>query len=78
MALIKSFEPMGATANARVHRTEAECRWVVFESGGKRYLQLNTYGSDAREIPGKVSQTIQLDEASGRSLRRLIDRAFPA
>ena len=40
-------------------------------------LQLETYGSDDRAIPGKVSQVIQLDEAGARELKRIIERAFP-
>jgi hypothetical protein len=41
------------------------------------YLQLDTYGSQQRVIPGKVSQTIQLDVQSARELKRLLERTFP-
>jgi hypothetical protein len=76
MALITSFEPIGAAGSGRVHG-EVECGWAVFESCGRRYLQLDTYGSRTRAIPGKVSQTIQVDEEGARKLKRLIAQAFP-
>ena len=38
----------------------------MFERDGKSYLQLDTYGSADRKIPGKVSQSIQfLDSDCG-------------
>jgi hypothetical protein len=56
-----------------------ECAYSVFTgSDGKRYLQLETFGSKERKIPGKTSQAIQINEASARELKRLIDRTFPS
>lgn len=77
MALITKFEPMGASASGRVHGP-VECGWAMFESGGTRYLQLDTYGSRTRAMPGKVSQSIQLDETGARELVRLLTQAFPS
>ena len=76
MALIQSFAPAGAGNRGRVHGG-VECGYTACESGGNRYLQLDTYGSDERAIPGKVSQSIQLDEAAARELKRLIQQNFP-
>jgi hypothetical protein len=47
-------------------------------SDGKRYLQLDTFGTDERAFPGKVSQSIQLDENVARLLKELIEITFPA
>ena len=77
MALIKSFKPIGADSRGQVHRTEVDCGWAFFTIAGRTYLQLDTYGSQARAIPGKVSQTLQLDEDAARELKRLIIQAFP-
>ena len=44
---------------------------------GKRYLHLNTFGSSTRKIPGKVSQTLQLDEQGARELAEILEDAFP-
>jgi hypothetical protein len=76
VALIKSFTPAGLENPGRVHR-EVDCGYAIFESAGRRYLQLDTYGSAERVIPGKVSQTIQIDESGAKELRKLLQRAFP-
>lgn len=41
---------------------------VAYELDGRKLLQINTSGSASRQIPGKVSQSIQLDERSARQL----------
>lgn len=46
---------------SNVHKP-VEATYSVFIENGKRYLQLDTYGSVDREIPNKVSQSLQLDE----------------
>jgi hypothetical protein len=76
MVLITSFVPAGAGNRGRVHGA-VECGYSAFESGGKQYLQLDTYGSNERAIPGKVSQTIQLDESAALRLKGLIEQTFP-
>ena len=76
MALIRSFVPTGASNIGRIHG-EVECGYAIFEAAGGRYLQLDTYGSSDRALPGKVSQTLQVDESSARELNRLLMLAFP-
>jgi hypothetical protein len=62
----------------RVHvHGEVECGYTTFERDGSRYLQLDTYGSEEREIPGKISQSIQLNAESAAQLKALIERTFP-
>ena len=75
MALITEFTELQKERN-RVHGP-VECGWTVLERNGTRYLQLDTYGSRDRQIPGKTSQSIQLDAASAAELKRLIARVFP-
>lgn len=53
------------------------CGYNAVDVQGARVLQLETYGSMDREIPGKVSQVIQLDEAGARKLKAIIESAFP-
>ena len=76
MARVSSFEEITAPRN-QVHRTEVRCGYTTIESEGKRYLQLETYGSDERQIPGKVSQTLQIDAGAAAELLRLIGKTFP-
>lgn len=75
MARIYEFEerPIGGT---RIH-DPVVCGYRWFDVDGQRILQLETYGSDDRKMPGKVSQSLQLDEGAARELKRLIERAFP-
>ena len=72
------FQADGCECTTRIHRSEVECGWAMFTSGGRSYLQLDTYGSSSRVNPGKVSQTIQLDEEGARELKRLLSQAFPS
>jgi hypothetical protein len=44
---------------------------------GSTVLQLDTYGSKSREHPGKVSQSLQIDRDAARSLKALLEEAFP-
>jgi hypothetical protein len=75
MALIREFTEVQKGSN-RVHDV-VDCGWTVFERDGAVYVQLDTYGTDHRQIPGKVSQSLQLDEASARALMRILRHAFP-
>jgi len=75
MALIARFKPLNKASGT--FRSEVECGWAITERGGRRLLHLETYGSSSRQIPGKISQSLQLDETAARKLRDLIDQAFP-
>ncbi len=75
MALIREFEEVKRERHA-VHGP-VDCGYTSFEVSGERYLQLDTYGSSDRAIPGKTSQSIQLDERSAARLKELIERVFP-
>lgn len=46
----------------------------IYEIDGKPVLQIDTYGSPDRKIPGKVSQSIQFEEAGIAALKKLLDR----
>lgn len=59
-----------------LHPTQVTCKYLVAECDGARILQLNTYGSSEREIPDKLSQTLQFDEQSARQLWALLSSEF--
>jgi hypothetical protein len=46
----------------------------VFEVDGKKYFQIDTYGSSERLIPDKVSQSIQFDKAMAKTIIDIIQR----
>ena len=55
---------------------EVDCTYLIFEEQGETYLQLDTHGSSGRSIPGKVSQSLQLNEVGAQALRQLLRQAF--
>ncbi len=63
MALIARFEQRPLNPQ-RVHG-DVLCGYNAAQIGQRRILQLETYGSPDRKVPGKISQSIQLDETSG-------------
>ena len=75
VALIEKFE-LRPIEPHRVHGGVI-CGYASSRVGGHLILQLETYGSTERKIPGKVSQSIQLDEAAAAELKAIIDRTFP-
>ncbi|WP_426043589.1 hypothetical protein [Caulobacter sp. DWR3-1-2] len=76
MALITSFQRK-PQASGQLQRTDVVGHYKVFSHDGqKRVLQIDTLGSQQREIPGKVSQTIQLSEDSARELWLILGKEF--
>jgi hypothetical protein len=54
-----------------------ECGYLTIETPAGPVLQLTTFGSSSRAIPGKASQTMQFDRKAALELREIIDRSFP-
>jgi hypothetical protein len=49
---------------------------ICFERDGRKLLQINTSGRKSREMPGKISQSIQLDEKSAAQLFQMLKEHF--
>ena len=60
------------------YRTEIECGWNVVNSDGRTLLRLETYGSAGRQIQGKRSQSMELDEHAAAELMKILSEAFPS
>ena len=76
MALISSFEAV-QKARPRAHMP-VKCGYCSFIGpGDQRLLLLETYGSEDREFPDKVSQSIQLDKDGAKALMEIIRQEFP-
>ena len=58
-----------------VHDT-VKATYTIFEKDGKKYFQIDTYGRPNRDIPDKISQTIQLDRKSAINLIELLANVF--
>lgn len=74
MALIEGFE-RGDLQRMQLHDA-VDARYYVNEIDGRKLLQISTFGRPTRDLPGKVSQTIQLDQASGRELFDILKSTF--
>jgi hypothetical protein len=75
MAFVKRVVPDEREIRS-LHPTEVECSYMVAERDGKLFLQLNSYGSDHRQIPDKLSQTLQFDEESAKELWDVLGSTF--
>lgn len=60
------------------HKEVAATYAIVCGEGGERCLQIDTYGSADREMPGKKSQSIRLTPEAVAQLCDLIDARFPS
>lgn len=47
-----------------------------FDSNGAHYVQIDTYGRSDREIPGKISQSLQLDKETASYVIDLLRKEF--
>ena len=74
MALVTKFEKLDGE-RTQLHE-EVDAKYVVFERDSKGFVQINTYGRPGREIPGKVSQSIQLDRQGAEALVAILRKAF--
>ena len=74
MALVRTLEK-GSNERTKIHR-EVECTYTVFTDGGRKVLQIDTYGTPERRVAGTVSQILQFDRESALALKAIIERAF--
>jgi hypothetical protein len=74
MALIKSFEHKSMDRNS-IH-DGIDATYTIFQRDGRKFIQVDSYGRAEREIPGKKSQTFQLDEKSARELFDILRDCF--
>jgi hypothetical protein len=57
--------------------TDVECTYsIVTDDQGRRCLQIDTYGSTTRKIPGKKSQSIRFAPDAIEQLKTLLQQHF--
>lgn len=71
---IHLFTKLEKTRNS-VHKP-VEATYTVFQEKEKTSFQIDTYGTPGRAMPGKVSQSIQVDEVMARHLLDLLKKEF--
>jgi len=69
MAIIRKFDELELKMNAR--HTETRGGFSVQGQDGEKFIQINTFGSDEREISGKVSQMLRLNKEAIEQLTEL-------
>ena len=74
MALVRSFEEKAMERNS-LH-DEIGATYTVFEWDGRVLVQIDTYGRKSRDMPGKKSQSIQLDRHGASELLKILKQAF--
>ncbi len=56
--------------------TKVNTTYTVFEEDGQKYFQVDTYGKSGREMPGKISQSIQFNKESAQFFVDLLKDEF--
>jgi hypothetical protein len=75
MAIVRRLEPLALERDAP-HR-EVDCTYsIIHDDKGRSYLQLDTYGSSARQFPGKKSQSIRFAPEAIEQLKSLLADRF--
>ncbi len=75
MAIVRELKPRVREKDAQ--HTDTECTYsVVTEADGTKLLQIDTYGSKHRRIPGKVSQSIRFSPGALKQLTKIIREHF--
>lgn len=68
---IEKLEKARNTVHDKVYTT-----YTCFEHYGDKYVQIDIYGKSDRDMPGKISQSIQLDKETARFLVELLSKEF--
>ena len=74
MARISKIEKLERNRNS-VH-TEVECTYSTFYESGEKYIQIDTYGTEQRQVKKQPSQKIQFDKETAISLINIIKKEF--
>ncbi|MFC1857515.1 methionyl-tRNA formyltransferase, partial [Thermodesulfobacteriota bacterium] len=71
MAIVRRLDPIKLDRDSK--HSEVDCTYSIVEDDKEnKYLQIDTYGSKTRKIPGKKSQSIRFDSGAIRQLKTII------
>ncbi len=56
--------------------TRVQTTYTVFDYEGRHYVQIDTYGKSDRDMPEKISQSLQFDYESAKYLIDLLRDEF--
>lgn len=72
MALVNKFVQQNLEKDSK--HTVVDCTYTIIQSNGKKFLQIDTYGSNQRKIKGKKSQSIRFSEEAISQLKNIIEQ----
>lgn len=75
MAIVRKLDPLTLEKDSK--HSEVDCTYsIVTDNQGKKFLQIDTYGSATRKIPGKKSQSIRFSPSAIKQLRNILNKEF--
>jgi hypothetical protein len=72
MALVTNLRE-GFKNRHTIHK-QTECSYFVVHDGRNKYLQIDTTGSEDRQMAGKTSQSIQFSPEAIKQLKEILNR----
>ena len=74
MAIVRKFESKELDRSSKHSNVEATISLV--EADGEKFVQIDTYGSKDRAMPGKVSQSLRLSKSAFDQLLKVGGKHF--
>jgi hypothetical protein len=75
MAIVRRLECLALEKDSP--HTEVDCTYsILHDDRGHGFLQIDTYGSKSRQIPGKKSQSIRFAPEAIKQLKELLATHF--
>jgi hypothetical protein len=74
MAIVRKFTEEPVARDTK--HTECTGKLRSVESGGEKFIRIDTYGSADREMPGKISQSLRSSQDAVQQIIRMAARHF--
>ncbi|WP_298199129.1 hypothetical protein [Novosphingobium sp.] len=74
MAIVRSFETKELDRQSK--HSEVEATISLLDVDGEKFVQIDTYGSKDRAMPGKVSQSLRLSKSAFEQLMQIAEDHF--
>ena len=74
MAIVRNFVVKDLERSSK--HSEVEATISTVESDGEKFVQIDTYGSPGRAMPGKVSQSLRLSKSAFDELLKVGSKHF--
>ncbi len=75
MAIVRKLEPIQLDRDSK--HSEVDCTYSIVEDDKEnKYLQIDTYGSKSRKIPGKKSQSIRFSPEAIEQFKEILKQNF--